>query len=338
MNARGRVGRGSSSWAVSTWLALPFALSLTVTGTAAAQSAGAPPASRPPISTLQSAPVADEPAAALAQTPYAKAWKIDYRIILTGYKDNYIISGFSAGTEVKFQFSLKIDLWPNHTNHSFYFGYTQKSLWNLYQPSSPFVDSNYNPELFYGYFKRYGDVDWAPGKVRLFIDSARVGLEHESNGRDGLDSRGWNRVYGYLNFGAYFGADVYATLALKGWLPPFIVDEYNPDIVDYLGYGEGTAVLGYDPDHPSWWGGGDVGARYFHGRSTEWGRQGTELFAQWRPAYDDRQSFWRFTPYFYAQFFHGYGEYLLNYNQKETAFRVGFYVEDRVHWVDRAGN
>ena len=108
MKARGRVGVRYSSWADATWLALSLACSLAVSGTAAAQSAGAPPASRPPISTLQSAPVADEPAATLAQTPYAKAWKIDYRIILTGYKDNYIISGFSAGTEVKFQFSLKI--------------------------------------------------------------------------------------------------------------------------------------------------------------------------------------------------------------------------------------
>jgi len=172
--------------------------------------------------------------------------------------------------------------------------------------------------------------------VSLFIDSARAGLEHESNGRDGVDSRGWNRFYGFINAGAYFGTDVYATLGLKGWLPPFAVDQYNHDIVDYLGYGEGTAVLGYDPGQPTWWGGGDVGVKYFHGKSGGWGRQGTELFAQWRPAYDDRVSFWRFTPYIYAQFFHGYAEYLLNYNQKDTAFRIGFYVEDRVHWVERS--
>src|SRR5579862_5085288 len=108
MNRRHWWGLASSGWT----LAFSFAL----VGTAAAQSAGPPPASRAPISTLQSAPIADEPAAALADTPYAKAWKLDYRIILTGYKDNYIITGFSDTTEVKFQFSLKFDLWPNHTN------------------------------------------------------------------------------------------------------------------------------------------------------------------------------------------------------------------------------
>ena len=334
MSPRRWVGLSVSWWV----LAASLAFVLASAGSADAQTAGPPPASRAPISTLQSAPVPDEPAAALVQTPYAKAWKLDYRIILTGYKDNYIISGFSDTTEVKFQFSLKFDLWPNHSNHSVYFGYTQKSLWNLYQTSSPFVDSNYNPEIFYGYFKRYGDVFWAPGRVTLFIDSARAGLEHESNGRDGTASRGWNRVYAYGAAGAYFGTDVYATAALKAWLPPFGLDQYNQDIVDYRGYGEGTLVLGYDPDHPAWWGGGDLGATYFHGKSDLWSRQGTEVFAQWRPAYDDRVSFWRFTPYVYAQFFHGYGEYLLAYNQQETAFRIGLSLEDRVHWLDHVSH
>ena len=149
MRPRRWVGRSVTSWVLALWLA-SVGFVLASAGTAGAQSAGPPPASRAPISTLQSAPIPDEPAAALVQTPYAKAWKLDYRIILTGYKDNYIITGFSDTTEVKFQFSLKFDLRPNHTNHSVYFGYTQKSLWNLYETSSPFVDSNYNPEISTG--------------------------------------------------------------------------------------------------------------------------------------------------------------------------------------------
>ncbi len=311
----------------SHWVAL--AASFVVLGFApvvAAQSATEPPASRPPISTLESPPT-------LAGAPPKE--RLDYRIILTGYKDNYFISGFTKDVQVKFQFSLKFDLWPNHTNHSIYFGYTQKSLWNLYQSSSPFVDSNYNPELFYAYFKRAGDVVWAPGKVTFFLDSARAGLEHESNGRDGLDSRGWNRVYGFVDGGAYYGTDYYTTLALKGWLPPFVVDDYNKDIVSYLGYGEATFILGYDPESPAWWGGGHVGVNYYHGAVRDWSRQGIEAFVQWRPAYGDRVTWWRFTPFLYAQLFHGYGEYLLHYNQEETAFRVGISLEDRVHWLAR---
>jgi outer membrane phospholipase A len=278
--------------------------------------------------------VPEGPVGALAQAPYGKREKLDYRVILTGHKDNYFIAGFSRASEAKFQFSIKVDLWPNRTNHSAYFGYTQKSLWNLYEPSSPFVDSNYNPEVFYGYFKHYGDVFWAPGTVVTFVDSARAGLEHESNGRDGADSRGWNRVYGFVRGGAYFGTDHYATAALKLWAPPFGVDPFNRDIVAYRGYGEATLVYGYDPASPRWWGGGQLGATYFHGASRDLSRQGLEAFLEWRPAYDDRVSWWHFTPYFYAQLFTGFDEYLLAYNQNRTSFRVGISIEDRVHWLD----
>jgi hypothetical protein len=309
---------------------------------ARAHTAAPPPATRPPAAMLKAVgPAAAEapatavgPAAVLASQPTGKPSKLSYRIILTGYKDNYFITGFSHETQVKFQFSLKVDLWPNDSNHSVYFGFTQKSLWNLYSDSSPFVDSNYNPEVFYGYFKRYGDVIWAPGRITPFLDSARVGLEHESNGRDGAASRGWNRVYGYAEGGAYFGTDVYATLALKAWLPPFSADD-NPDITDYRGYGDLTGVLGFDPTTPSWWGGGHLGVRYYHGWSSVLARQGIEGFVEWRPAY--AETAWRFTPNFFVQVFSGYAEYLLDYNKKDTAFRIGLSIDDRVHWIGRHG-
>jgi outer membrane phospholipase A len=329
--------RGARRLAV---LGLVGALAL-ASPSARAQTAAPPPATRPPVSTLESvepkataAPAPAGPAAALASRPSGKPSKLSYRFILTGYKDNYFITGFSSAAQVKFQFSLKVDLWPNDSNHSLYFGYTQKSLWNLYAASSPFLDSNYNPEVFYGYFKRYGDVVWAPGRVTPFLDSARVGIEHESNGRDGTASRGWNRVYGYAEEGVYFGTDVYATLALKGWLPPFSADD-NPDITAYRGYGEVTGVLGYDPTTPSWWGGGHLGVRYYHGWTHVLEQQGIEGFAEWRPAY--QETAWRFTPNFYVQLFSGYAEYLLDYKQKDTAFRIGFSIDDRVHWVGHRG-
>jgi outer membrane phospholipase A len=302
-------------------------------GTLFAQTTDPAPGTRPALSTPPVSTPAG-PAAALAQSPYGKQEKLDYRIILTGYKDNYFITGFSNATQVKFQLSVKVDLWPNPTSHSAYFGYTQKSIWNLYALSSPFVDSNYNPELFYGYFMHYGGVFWKPGTIVPFVASARVGVEHESNGRDGTASRAWNRVYGYIQGGVYFGTDYFATLGLKAWAPPFAVDSDNADIVRYRGYGEATLVYGYDPVSPTWWGGGQLGATYFHGASATLSRQGLEAFAEWRPAYG--VSSWRFTPYIYVQLFAGYGEYLLAYDQRETAFRAGISFEDRVHWVDRA--
>lgn len=299
---------------------------------AAAQTA-APPATRPPASALEVAPASEQsaatgPANVLAQAPAGKPDKLEYRVILTGYKDNYFISGVSKATQVKFQFSLKFDLWPNQTNHSVYFGYTQKSIWDLYTTTA-FVDSNYNPEIFYGYFKRYGDVTWRMGEVTPFVESARVGLEHESNGRDGASSRSWNRLYGYAQGAMYFGTDHYTTLAVKAWWTPFFVEQNNADIVKYLGYGQSTAVYGYDPAYPRWWGGGHVGVTYFRGWSSA-NHQGIESFVQWRPFYSGT-SFWKFTPNIFAQLFTGYGEYLLNYDQKTTAFRIGVSLEDRVH-------
>ncbi|MEO7111172.1 MAG: phospholipase A [Polyangiaceae bacterium] len=71
--------------------------------------------------------------------------------LLSTHRRNYFLTGFTADTEVKFQFSVKYDLWPNESASSLHLAYTQKSIWNLYRVSSPFGESNYNPEIFYTY-------------------------------------------------------------------------------------------------------------------------------------------------------------------------------------------
>src|SRR6187200_647431 len=62
--------------------------------------------------------------------------------LLTFYKDNYFITGFTMETEAKFQVSAKFDIWPNRGQHAVYFAFTQKSLWDIYRTSQPFVESN----------------------------------------------------------------------------------------------------------------------------------------------------------------------------------------------------
>lgn len=66
---------------------------------------------------------------------------------------------------------------------SLYFGYTQKSFWQVYdaENSRPFRETNYNPEVFL----RFGGPN--------FI--ADLGYEHESNGQSDPMSRSWDRVY-----------------------------------------------------------------------------------------------------------------------------------------------
>ena len=46
--------------------------------------------------------------------------------LLTFYKDNYFLTGFTSAQEVKFQFSAKFDVWPNRSAHAVYFAFSQK--------------------------------------------------------------------------------------------------------------------------------------------------------------------------------------------------------------------
>jgi phospholipase A1 len=138
-------------------------------------------------------------------------------------------------TEVVFQLSAKIRLQQSR----FYFAYTQRSFWQAYNTdaSSPFRETNHNPELFY---RRVPTNDES-----LEHWGVDLGLEHESNGQGGELSRSWNRLY---------VAPQYHTprllLHLKLWyrIPEdecrdeSCMDEAgyddNPDIIDYMGYGE----------------------------------------------------------------------------------------------------
>lgn len=258
------------------------------------------------------------------------------RYILSGHRENYFISGVSSSQhQVKFQYSVKFDLWPNASRHSAYFGFTQKSLWGLwdFDNSSPFIESNYAPEFFYGYSARRGDIVPAANQLTWFLDYARAGFEHESNGMDGANSRGWNRFQGAARGGVYLGWNHYVTLALKAWFPPW-GDSENPDITDYLGYGIATLEYGYDPAFKHWYGGGNVTVSYQQGASLDWSRHGLQVTGQWRPGYGGKFVEWiKLTPYFYAQLWSGYGETLLRYNVDDTSFRVGLSFEDRVTWV-----
>jgi phospholipase A1 len=325
-----RVAAAQSTVGPPTAQAPPPARPAAPPATAAVQT-GPPAPSASPVQRPEE-PVA--PAAPASPVPLELEYVPGYRAILTGHKENYFIGGFSKATQVKFQFSLKYDLWPNASRHSVYFGYTQKSFWRLYDTSSPFQESNYSPEVFYGYFKRAGDIVPLPGHAVFFIQNARLGFEHESNGVDGTDSRAWNRAYGYARAGVYLGTDNYFTVAPRVWHPVkrgALGLGDNRDILDYLGYGAVTAEYGLDPSDRRWYGGGLLGAAVRHGtRAGSWGIEG---YAQWRPGYRGSALRWfKFTPYLYAQFFTGYGESLLLYNQKTSALRFGIALEDKVNW------
>ena len=258
------------------------------------------------------------PDATQSATPKA-ARQADYDL-LTFYRENYFITGFTEQTQVKFQFSAKYDLWPNEGQHAVYFAYTQLSLWNLYDLSSPFAETNYAPELFYIYFHHPGRYEPPPG-CAFFHE--RGGYEHVSNGEAGARSRGWNLIYAESRFACYGAEHNFGLATLKAWFPFDKGD--NPNIADYLGYGELQLAYG-DEGGNRWYGDYGISAALRKGTVTFWSGS-LEVDVKFRPQVF-RYS--RFTPWLYAQFFTGYGQTLLTYNVTTTSFRVGIAFSDRI--------
>lgn len=141
--------------------------------------------------------------------------------------------------EVKFQISLKSQL--NETDlflkdDSLSLGITLEAWWQLYSSdlSSPFRETNYQPEIFYML-----PLLWGPfgGNTALVL-----GLEHQSNGQVQGLSRSWNRLYTTL---IYERGPLVASIRPWYRLPEKSKDnpddpdgDDNPDILDFMGHGE----------------------------------------------------------------------------------------------------
>ncbi len=227
------------------------------------------------------------------------------------YKDNYFIFGPSIGpkatkqnTNIKFQISIAQRLtrstlpWGTYL----YLFYSQKCFWNVLQESMPMTDLNFNPGI--GLTKPLFVKNRYIGKLSLII-------EHESNGRDGDESRSWNKVS--------LAANIIVTPNLmvhgKAWIP--IVDSgNNRDLLRYTGlFQTGFQVMSND--------------RRFVGGVTVMKRQGWNLnmnttveFA-WRILRGDNQ-------YFFVQYYNGYGEGLLDYKQFHSQLRAGICIKPKL--------
>lgn len=137
--------------------------------------------------------------------------------------------------ETEFQISLKKNMASNLLgfNEKYAFGYSQTSWWQTFKESKPFRETNYRPEIFvYGF---YGDK-------YSFLKGYQLGILHESNGMDFQKSRSWNRLY--LTTFWQLG-DLFVSPRVWYRFPErkkkHINDEGgddNPDIEDYLGYGD----------------------------------------------------------------------------------------------------
>jgi len=141
--------------------------------------------------------------------------------------------------EVNFQISLKTQVNENSllfSGDAVYLGITIESWWQLYNSelSSPFRETNYQPEIFY-----VTPLVWGPfGGKTVFM----FGLEHQSNGQLAALSRSWNRLYATLIYErGSFVASIrpwYRLPEEEKLTPDAAEGDDNPDILNYLGYAE----------------------------------------------------------------------------------------------------
>ena len=209
-------------------------------------------------------------------------------------------------TEAQFQISIKVPLGIDlFDKFDVYAAYTNRSFWQVYNSeiSSPFRETNHEPEAW---------VQFTPGwEILGFRNSANAfGIVHQSNGRGGVLSRSWNRVY--ANF--VFQRGNFA-LGFKPWIrisEDADVDD-NPNITHYLGHYEIRA-----------------GYKWHQQLFSVMSRNNLESGFE-RGAVEFGWSFPLWTyPYMkgYIQYFRGYGESLIDYDQRVNRIGIGISLTD----------
>lgn len=225
------------------------------------------------------------------------------------YKDNYFIFGPAlneapnrSNTNVKFQISIaqKVTKSTLPGGTYLYLYYTQKVFWNVLENSMPMTDINFNPGI--GLAKPLFSQNRYIGKVTMQV-------EHESNGRDSIWSRSWERV----SFGANIIIDNNLMVHGKVWIP--IVDGVNnKDILKYSGiYQVGTSVLSNDRR----WTGSVVLVK-----RKDWNFFNYNTILEIAYRLSPRQN-----QYLFLQFYSGYGEGLFEYKKYNTHLRAGIVIK-----------
>ncbi len=252
------------------------------------------------------------------------AWSME-KFGLRPYRPNYLLpfgytdfkylsdpytptDGEYKHVEAEFQVSFKLAVKKNlmGLDEIYYVTYTQRSFWQLYVDSSPFRESNYNPEAFI--FFPMSD------KNSFGLKTIEAGYSHISNGQGNIDktdnaalypelvnrSRSLNTLFAKFTF-----QHESLIWSIKGWVPVASLDD-NPDIMDYMGYGSLEAMYFYKKHLFT-----------AMGRLNPFTQKGAAEFTYSYPGKLD-------GVYLYMKIFTGYGESLIDYNHNLTKYSIGF--------------
>ncbi len=231
---------------------------------------------------------------------------------LSAYQPIYAAYGPGTNSDARLQIGFKYQLFGDAGDvggdapivNGIHFGYTQRLFWDLGSESSPFRNIDFMPELFY----LQPAVDLGDG-IAL---GGQLGVRHESNGRDGLQSRSANTVY-VQPVGTFQAGDYTVSVGPRVFL--YVGDlEDNPDIRRYRGSTGLFLEVGQDD-----------GLRLT--------TQSRFNFSSGKGAIDGELSYpldrivdTDLNLYVFGQGFAGYGENLLDYDRWTTRLRVGFAI------------
>ncbi len=235
-----------------------------------------------------------------------KAYGANYFLPMSARVDNKDYAKTGAGTsahtplkvETEFQVSIKYDMFANMLgfNEIYTVAYTQLAFWQLYAESAYFRETNYNPEVFVTF-----PIPTIEGSD--FFKAFRVGFAHQSNGRGGSEERSWNYFYAT----SYFQYK-YLFSELKLWSSWDSALQYNPDLLKYLGYGHIKFSLPYKKHL--------LGLKLqaaFNGHDSLELNYTYPLLGR-----DDL--------FLYVKGFSGYGESLIDYNNKVQKIGIGISI------------
>lgn len=231
------------------------------------------------------------------------------------YEPVYVIIGGDGGLNAKFQISFRYRLFDDKGAlaarlpwiDDVYLSFSQTSLWDLGDLSKPFKDTSYRPRLFYTDYDLTRLLD---GRLRMGIE---FGAGHESNGKEGVESRSFNMLYArpVLTYGDPDGLRAYFAPLIHN----YIAANENPDLKDYRGYVDWLVGAGSK-------GGIDFFATLRKGRRSDFGS--VELNLSYPLS---KLSGGDLTGWLMLQYFGGYGESLIDYNRKlDSQLRLGIAV------------
>ncbi len=230
---------------------------------------------------------------------------------LSFFEPMFFIAGGGSDANAQIQLSFKLRLYePSDTTsraflHNLYFGYTQPAFWDLSSYSKPFIDNNYIPSFFY-YLPA---TDWRVAGNPVGI---AAGYEHESNGKDGDDTRSIDTLFVRPYFSLGDTSDFHWSFSPK--LYAYIEKSENSDIARYRGYADFHLSYGKQDDWQMAW----ILRKGTKTEAYSAEMQLTYPLNQWSPG---------LAGYLMLQAFSGYGEYLLDYNEREPwSLRIGYAI------------